>query len=92
VTQALSSRFESSALVAGDDFFEFIDRSFVPARTTGAHHQNEIVIAVGRREWGQVIIDQRLVAAIVYRMTFRAHIIETGTESFRLRTSRRGKT
>jgi DNA replication protein DnaC len=42
-------------------------------------------------EWGQVITDPRLVAAIVDRMTFRAHIIETGTESFRLRTSRRGK-
>jgi hypothetical protein len=32
-----------------------------------------------------------LVAAIVDRMTFRAHIIETGTESFRLRTTRKGK-
>ena len=42
-------------------------------------------------EWGQVITDPRLVAAIVDRMTFRAHIIETGTESFRLRTSRRSK-
>jgi DNA replication protein DnaC len=39
-------------------------------------------------EWGQVITDARLVAAIVDRLTFRAHIIETGTESFRLRTSR----
>ena len=37
-------------------------------------------------EWGQVITDPRLVAAIVDRLTFRAHIIETGTESFRLRT------
>ena len=39
-------------------------------------------------EWGQVITDPRLVAAVVDRMTFRAHIIETGTESFRLRASR----
>jgi DNA replication protein DnaC len=38
-------------------------------------------------EWGQVITDPRLVAAIVDRLTFRAHIIETGTESFRLRTT-----
>jgi DNA replication protein DnaC len=38
-------------------------------------------------EWGQVIGDPRLVAAIVDRLTFRAHIIETGTESFRLRTT-----
>ena len=31
--------------------------------------------------------DPRLVAAIVDRVTFNAHIIETGTESYRLRTS-----
>jgi DNA replication protein DnaC len=42
-------------------------------------------------EWGQVITDPRLVAAIVDRMTFRALIIETGTESFRLRATRRAK-
>lgn len=42
-------------------------------------------------EWGKVVTDARLVAAIVDRMTFRAHIIETGTESFRLRTARRGR-
>lgn len=42
-------------------------------------------------EWGQVIADPRLVAAVVDRLTFRAHIVETGTESFRLRTSRRTK-
>ena len=42
-------------------------------------------------EWGQVITDPRLVAAIVDRLTFRAHIIETGTESFRLRTTRKTK-
>jgi len=40
-------------------------------------------------EWGQVVTDPRLVAAIVDRMTFRAHIIETGTESFRLKSTRR---
>jgi hypothetical protein len=31
--------------------------------------------------------DQRLVAAIAAQVTFSAHIIETGTESCRLRTS-----
>jgi DNA replication protein DnaC len=39
-------------------------------------------------EWGQVIPDLRLVAAIVDRLTFNAHIIETGNESYRLRTTR----
>lgn len=42
-------------------------------------------------EWGQVVTDARLVAAIVDRLTFRAHIIETGTDSYRLRSAR-GKT
>ncbi|RLE20715.1 MAG: AAA family ATPase [Actinobacteria bacterium] len=40
-------------------------------------------------EWGQIISDPRLVAAIVDRVTFNAHIIETGTDSYRLKTSRR---
>jgi len=46
-------------------------------------------------EWGTVFPDPRLVAAIVDRVTFNAHILETGTESYRLRTSkttRRAKT
>jgi DNA replication protein DnaC len=39
-------------------------------------------------EWGSVIADPRLVAAVIDRVTFNAHIIETGTKSYRLRTSR----
>lgn len=39
-------------------------------------------------EWGSVFPDPRLVAAIVDRITFNAHIIETGTQSYRLRTSK----
>jgi transposase len=35
--------------------------------------------------------DPRLVAAIVDRITFNAHILETGTQSYRLRTSTRRK-
>jgi hypothetical protein len=35
-----------------------------------------------------VIADPRLVAAIVDRVTFNAHIIETGTDSYRLRTTK----
>ena len=44
-------------------------------------------------EWGSVFSDPRLVAAIVDRVTFNAHILETGTQSYRLRASRttRGK-
>ncbi|MGH9157133.1 MAG: IS21-like element helper ATPase IstB [Acidimicrobiales bacterium] len=39
-------------------------------------------------EWGSTFSDPRLAAAVVDRLTFRAHIIETGTDSYRLRTSR----
>jgi DNA replication protein DnaC len=38
-------------------------------------------------EWGQVVSDPRLVAAIVDRVTFNSHIIETGTQSYRLRST-----
>ncbi len=40
-------------------------------------------------EWGQVFEDPRLVAAIVDRVTFNAHIIETGSKSYRLASSSR---
>jgi len=39
-------------------------------------------------EWGQIITDARLVAAVIDRVTFNAHILETGTHSYRHRTSR----
>jgi DNA replication protein DnaC len=40
-------------------------------------------------EWSRTFTDPRLCAAIVDRLTFDASIIETGTESFRLRTTKR---
>ena len=39
-------------------------------------------------EWGTVFPDPRLVAAIVDRVTFNTHVFETGTQSYRLRTSK----
>lgn len=42
-------------------------------------------------EWGQTFADPRLAAAVVDRMTFNAHIIETGTDSYRLRSARAKK-
>ena len=39
-------------------------------------------------EWGQTFTDPRLAAAIVDRITFNAHILETGHDSYRLRTTR----
>ena len=49
-------------------------------------------IAIGTNlpfsEWGTVFPDPRLVAAIVDRVTFNAHILETGTHSYRLAASK----
>ena len=42
-------------------------------------------------EWGQTFTDPRLAAAVVDRLTFNALIIQTGTDSYRLRASRRAK-
>ncbi|MDQ1042044.1 DNA replication protein DnaC [Streptomyces sp. V4I2] len=36
-------------------------------------------------EWKQTFTDPRLCAAIVDRVTFNAHIVETGTDSFRFK-------
>ena len=42
-------------------------------------------------EWDKTFTDPRLAAAIVDRLTFNAHIIQTGTNSYRLRSSRAAK-
>lgn len=42
-------------------------------------------------EWGSVFPDGRLAAAVVDRLTYRAHVIETGSESYRLRAGRARK-
>jgi DNA replication protein DnaC len=42
-------------------------------------------------EWSSVFPDGRLAAAVVDRLTYRAHVIETGTESYRLRASQRAR-
>ena len=38
-------------------------------------------------EWGTTFTDPRLAAAVVDRLTFNAHILTTGTASYRLRTT-----
>jgi DNA replication protein DnaC len=42
-------------------------------------------------EWGQTFTDPRLAAAVVDRLTFNAHILQTGTDSYRLRPTRTKK-
>lgn len=56
--------FTASALVAGDDFFSFIDQGYLEPWTAEAHQQNETVIeaaaAAARRlsvGWYTVIYD-----------------------------------
>jgi DNA replication protein DnaC len=39
-------------------------------------------------EWSTTFTDPRLAAAVVDRLTFRGHIIQTGTDSYRLRATR----
>lgn len=39
-------------------------------------------------EWGRTFTDPRLAAAVVDRVTYQAHIIETGSDSYRLRATR----
>jgi len=39
-------------------------------------------------EWGATFPDPRLAAAVVDRLTFRGHIIATGSDSYRLRATR----
>ena len=41
-------------------------------------------------EWGQVFPNARLCQALVDRLTDRAHILETGTESYRFRRTLAG--
>jgi DNA replication protein DnaC len=42
-------------------------------------------------EWGNTFTDPRLVAAVVDRLTFNAHIIQTGTSSYRLNSTTRSR-
>ncbi len=53
---------------------------------TEREERHAIAVASNRpfTEWDQTFTDKRLCQAIVDRLTFEAHIIETGTESFRL--------
>jgi len=42
-------------------------------------------------EWSSVFPDGRLAAAVVDRLTYRAHVLETGTESYRPRATQRAR-
>ena len=42
-------------------------------------------------EWTSIFPDARLAAAVVDRLTYRAHVIETGSASYRLRATERAR-
>jgi cytidylate kinase len=44
VSRVLSSMFDPSALVSGDDFFAMIEQGYLAPWTAAAHRQNEIVV------------------------------------------------
>lgn len=54
VARLLSKMFESSALVAGDDFFAFIDQGYIEPWTAAAHRQNEVVVGAAAATAGRL--------------------------------------
>jgi DNA replication protein DnaC len=58
---------------------------------TEREEKNSIAVASNAAfsEWAQAFTDPRLCAAIVDRITYDAHIIQTGTGSYRLRSAAR---
>lgn len=54
VARVLSGLFDPSALVAGDEFFAFIDRGYVAPWTSAAHRQNEIVVQAAAAAAGRL--------------------------------------
>lgn len=54
VSRALAGMFERSALVAGDAFFGFIERGYLPPWTEQAHRQNEVVISAAAAAAGRL--------------------------------------
>ena len=60
-----------------------LQRRWAIARTAGLHLGTSTNLPFG--EWTKVFPDPRLAKAVVDRLTHRAHIIETGTESWRFK-------
>lgn len=54
VARSLATTFDASALVAGDDFFAFVQRGFIPPWVPQAHRQNEIVIQAAAAAAGRL--------------------------------------
>ena len=87
------SRWARYELVIADDL------GYVTLPTTGAEmlfqvlaqrsEQSSVIVTTNLpfSEWTTVFADHRLCKAVVERLTFRSHIIETGKESYRFKKS-----
>jgi len=56
LARLLSRMFAPSALVAGDDFFAFIDQGYIAPWTAEAHQQNEIVVEAAAAAAGRLTL------------------------------------
>jgi energy-coupling factor transporter ATP-binding protein EcfA2 len=54
VARVLAGGFERSALVAGDEFFRFLDQGFIPPWQPEAHDQNTVVIQAAAAAAGRL--------------------------------------
>ena len=54
VAELLSARFELSALVAGDAFFQMVNRGYIEPWIEAAHEQNKVVIAAAAAAAGRL--------------------------------------
>ena len=55
VARTLSRSFARSALVAGDDFFAFLDQGLLPPWTVEAHEQNGVVLGAAAAAAGRMV-------------------------------------
>jgi cytidylate kinase len=54
VARVLTRRFDPSALIAGDAFFEMVDRGYIDPWTDAAQRQNEVVVTAAAAAAGRM--------------------------------------
>jgi DNA replication protein DnaC len=91
------ARYSKADLVCLDEF-GYLDLDATGAKLlfqifTEREERKAIAVASNApfSEWKRTFTEPRLCAAIVDRLTFHGHILETGTDSFRLKTARAAK-
>jgi hypothetical protein len=66
---------------------KFLPERLPWGRLSERHERGSLIVTTNLPfgEWTKVFADPRLAKAVVDRLTHRAHIIDTGTESWRFR-------